>query len=130
VCLLGSLSNARRTGGSWSSIGLVIASIGVVLLIVAFSASWVRLRIEGDQVQVVHPFLGGIRDKAFRLDEIASVEVMILQEGRKQIRIGLHNGSSVRYVPWNETEGDELLGALTWGVAEAKPAPPDWSEFA
>jgi hypothetical protein len=129
VSLLGSLSNAYRTGGSRSSIGLVIASLVVVLLIVAFSASWVRLRIEGDQVQVIRPFLGGLRNKALRLGEIASVEVTILQEGGKEVRIRLRDGSSVRYFPWDETEENALLEVLRRGIAEAKPAPLDWSEL-
>lgn len=95
--------------------------------------SLVRLRIEGDEVQVVHPFLGGWGNRAFRFGEIASVEVRVVYEffnEGKQVRIGLHDGSSVRYRTWDETKADELVGALKRGVAEAKPAKLDWSELA
>jgi hypothetical protein len=128
VCLLGSLSNAHRTNGSWSSIGAVF-SPAVVLLLVAFLATSVRLRIEGDQVQVIRPLLGGFRKKEFRFGEVASVEVTVLQEDGKQVRIRIHGGSSVLFVPWDDTEENELLEALRRGVAEAKPAPLDWSEL-
>jgi hypothetical protein len=69
-----------------------------------------------------------LRNKAFRFCEIASVEVTILQEGGKEVRIRLHDGSSVRYFLSDETEENELLEVLRRGVAEAKPAPLDWSE--
>jgi hypothetical protein len=128
VCLLSSLSNSHRTNGSWSSIG-VLLSLAVVLLLAAFLATSVRLLIEGDQVQVTYPFLGGLRNKEFRFGEIASVEVTVFQDGGKEVRIRLHDGSSVRYAPWDETEENELLEALRRGVAEAKPAPLDWSEL-
>ena len=43
-------------------------------------------------------------------------------KGRQEVRIGLHDGSSVRYGTWDETKADELVRALKRGVAEAKPA--------
>jgi hypothetical protein len=128
VCLLESLFNASRTNGRWSSIGAVF-SLAMALLLAAFLATSVRLRIEGDQVQVTYPFLRGLRNKTFRFGEIASVEVTVLQEGGKEVRIRLHDGSSVRYFPRDETEENELLAALKLGVAEATPAPLDWSEL-
>jgi len=89
-----------------------------------------RLRIEGDEVQVVYPFLRGWRNRAYRFGEIASVEVSVVDKDAKQLCIGLHDGSSVRYVTCNETKADELPGALRRGVAEAKPAKLAWSELA
>ena len=91
--------------------------------------SLVRLRIEGDEVQVIYPFLGRWRNRAFRFGEIASVEVRVVN-GRKEVRIVLHDGSSIRYMRRDETVIDELVGALKRGVAEAKPAKVDWSELA
>ena len=35
------------------------------------------------------------------------------------VRIGLHDGSSVRYGTWDETKAGELLEVLRRGVAEA-----------
>jgi hypothetical protein len=90
-----------------------------------------RLRIEGDEVQVIYPFLGGWGNRAFRFGEIASVEVRDdAGRGGKVVRIGLHDGSFVHYMKWNETVIDELVEALRRGVAEAKPAKQDWSELA
>src|SRR5271157_3584351 len=92
-------------------------------------ASSMRLRIEGDEVQVIYPFLGRWRNRAFRFGEIASVEVRVVN-GRKEVRIVLHDCSSIRYMRWDERVIDELLGVLRRGVAEAKSAPLDWSELA
>ena len=92
--------------------------------------SSMRLRIEGDEVQVIYPFLGRWRNRAFRSGEIASVEVRVVYNEGKQVRIGLHDGNSVRYVTSNETMVVDLLGALRRGVAEAKSAKVDWSELA
>jgi hypothetical protein len=39
-----------------------------------------RLRIEGDEVQVVYPFLRGWRNRAYRFGEIASVEVSVVDK--------------------------------------------------
>jgi len=88
-----------------------------------------RLRIEGDEVQVIYPFLGRWRNRAFRFGEIASVKVRVVYR-RKEVRIVLHDGSSIRYVTWNKTVVDELVGELKRGVAEAKSAKVDWSEMA
>ena len=87
-----------------------------------FWVNLVRLRIEGDEVQVIYPLLGGWRNRAFRFGEIASVEVRERRQGGKEVCIGLHDGSSIRYMKWNETVIDELLEVLKRGVAQAKPA--------
>ena len=71
-----------------------------------------------------------MRKKEFRFGEIASVEVTDFQEGGKEVRIRLHDGGSVRYLAWNESEADEFLEVLKQGVAEAKPASLNWSELA
>ena len=58
-----------------------------------------RLGIESDEVQVIYPFLGRWRNRDFRFGEIASVEVRYAGWGTlKEVRIGLHDGDSVRYV--------------------------------
>ncbi len=88
-----------------------------------------RLRIEGDEVQVIYPFLGRWRNKTFRFGEIASVEVRDVYR-RKEVRIVLHDGSSIRYMRRDKTVIDELLGVLRRGVAEVKPAKVHWSELA
>jgi len=128
-----SLTFIYRTKGAWAAVGVVLSVSPAVLLLAMSWGSLVRLRIEGDEVQVVHPFLGGWGNRAFRFGEIASVEVRVVYEffnEGKQVRIGLHDGSSVRYRTWDETKADELVGALKRGVAEAKPAKVDWSELA
>ena len=114
--------------------GGLVCGWGLSLLIFSFPAQTclgclVRFRIEGDEVQVIHPFLGRWGNRAFRFVEIASVEVRVVVNGRKVVRIGLHDGSSIRYRTWDETETDELVGPLEWGVAQAKPASLDWSEL-
>jgi hypothetical protein len=133
LLLLGFLPTVYRTKGAWAAVGVVLPVSPAVLLLAMSWGSLVRLRIEGDEVQVVHPFLGGWGNRAFRFGEIASVEVRVVYEffnEGKQVRIGLHDGSSVRYRTWDETKADELVGALKRGVAEAKPAKVDWSELA
>ena len=94
------ISPHYRTGRR--GLGLRLASFllvsPAVLLLAVSWESLVRLRIEGDEVQVVYPFLGRWRNRAFRFGEIASVEVRDVRRGGKQVRIGLHDGSSVRYV--------------------------------
>jgi len=133
LLLLGFLPTVYRTKGAWAAVGVVLPVSPAVLLLAMSWGSLVRLRIEGDEVQVVHPFLGGWGNRAFRFGEIASVEVRVVYEffnEGKQVRIGLHDGSSVRYRTWDETKADELVGALKRGVAEAKSAKVDWSEMA
>ena len=125
-----SLTFTYRTAGAWAAVGIVLAVSPAVLLLAMSWGSLVRLRIEGDEVQVVHPFLERWRNRAFRFDEIASVEVRDGRRGYKEVRIGLHDGSSVRYGTWDETKADELVGALKRGVAEAKSAKVDWNELA
>ncbi len=116
--------------GAWAAVPIV-AQIAVFLLIpVGFWASSMRLRIEGDEVHVTYPFLRGWGNRAFRIGEIASVEVRNVGRRGKQVSIGLHDGTSIRCMPWNETVVHELVGALERGVAQAKSAPPDWSELA
>src|SRR5208337_3642149 len=115
-----------RTAGAWAAVGVVLAVSPAVLLL---WGSLVRRRSEGDEVQVIYPFLGRWRNRAFRFSEIASVEVRVVN-GRKEVRIVLHDGSSIRYMRRDETVIDELVGALKRGVAEAKPAKVDWSELA
>jgi len=107
----------------------LVASAILLLCLALLWASSMRLRIEGDEAQVVYPFLGRWRNRAFRFGEIASVEVRVVN-GRKEVRIVLHDGSSIRYMRWDERVIDELLGVLRRGVAEAKSAPLDWSELA
>jgi len=124
-----SLTFIYRTKGAWAAVGVVLPVSPAVLLLAMSWGSLVRLRIEGDEVQVVHPFLGGWGNRAFRFGEIASVEVRVVN-GRKEVRIVLHDGSSIRYMRRDETVVDELVGALKRGVAEAKPAKVDWSELA
>jgi len=124
-----SLTFIYRTKGAWAAVGVVLSVSPAVLLLAMSWGSLVRLRIEGDEVQVVHPFLGGWGNRAFRFGEIASVEVRVVN-GRKEVRIVLHDGSSIRYMRRDETVVDELVGALKRGVAEAKPAKVDWSELA
>src|SRR5208337_5253638 len=106
-----------RTAGAWAAVGVVLAVSPAVLLL---WGSLMRLRIEGDEVQVIYPFLGRWRNRAFRSGEIASVEVRVVYNEGKQVRIGLHDGNSVRYVTSNEKMVVDLLGALRRGVAEAK----------
>ncbi len=127
--LLGSLTTTYGTKGAWAAVSLVLAVSPAALMLAAFWASSMRLRIEGDQVQVIYPFLRGWRNRAFRFGEIASVEVRVVDKGAKQVCIRLHDGSSVRYVTSNETMVDELLEVLKRGVSEAKPAKQDWSEL-
>ncbi len=116
--------------GAWAAVPIV-AQIAVFLLItVGIWASSMRLRIEGDEVQLTYPFLRGWGNRAFRFGEIASVEVINVGRSGKQVCIGLHDGTSIRCMPWNETVVDELVGALKRGVAQPKSAPPDWSELA
>jgi len=129
LLLLGFLPTVYRTKGTWAAVGVVLPVSPAVLLLAMSWGSLVRLRIEGDEVQVVHPFLGGWGNRAFRFGEIASVEVRVVN-GRKEVRIVLHDGSSIRYMRRDETVIDELVGALKRGVAEAKPAKVDWSELA
>ena len=130
LVLLGFLPILYKKKGAWAAVGLVLLGyLGVLHKAVSWE-KLVRLRIEGDEVQVVYPFLERWRNRAFRFGEIASVEVRDGGRGGKEVRIGLHDGSSVRYGTWDETKADELVGALKRGVAEAKPAKVDWSELA
>jgi len=116
--------------GAWAAV-LIVAPIAVFTLIpLVFWASSVRLRIKGDEIQVTYPYLRGWGNRAFRFREIASVEVRNAGRGGKQVCIGLHDGTSVRYMTWNEVLVDELVGALKRGVSQAKSAPPEWSELA
>ena len=96
-CLLVSLTFTYRTEGAWAAVGVVLAVSPAVLLLAVSWGSLVRLRIEGDEVQVIYPFLGRWRNRAFRFGEIASVEVRVVN-GRKEVRIVLHDGSSIRYM--------------------------------
>jgi|SRR5271157_5495435 len=119
-----------KTKGAWAAVGPVPAASAILLLYLAVLwASSMRLRIEGDEVQVVYPFLGRWRNRAFRFGEVASVEVRDVYR-RKEVRIVLHDGSSIRYMRRDETVIDELLGVLRRGVAEAKSAKVGWSELA
>ena len=112
-----------KTKGAGAPVGPVIVASALLLLCPAVLwVSLVRLRIEGDEVQVIYPLLGRWRNRAFRFGEIASVKV---REGRKvgkEVRIVLHDGSSIRYMKRDGTVIDELLEVLKRGVAEAKPA--------
>jgi hypothetical protein len=128
--VLGYVTLAYMTKGVWAAVGVAL-SYALPLLVVSWCGlSRVRLRIEGDQVQVLYPFLGGWGNRAFRFGEIAWVEVSVVNKVRKAVRIGLHDGSSIRYMNWNGAVVDELLETLRGGVPQAKPAPLDWSELA
>jgi hypothetical protein len=105
----------KRAGAAVGS-NLVPFAVLLLLLAVVWATSK-RLRIEGDEVQVTYPFLGGWGNGSFRFGEIASVEVRNSGRGGNQVCIGLHDGSFVRYTTWNETVIDELVGALKRGVA-------------
>ncbi len=122
---------ADKTKRAGAAVGPAIVASALLLLCPAVLwVSLVRLRIEGDEVQVIYPFLGRWRNRAFRFGEIASVKV---REGRKvgkEVRIVLHDGSSIRYMKRDGTVIDELLEVLRRGVSEAKPAKVDWSELA
>ena len=82
-------------GCGWAS--FFLGSLAVLHKAVSWG-NLVRLRIEGDEVQVIYPFLGRWRNRAFRFGEIASVEVRDVRMGDKEVRIGLHDGSSIRYM--------------------------------
>jgi len=120
----------RKTKGAGAPFGPVFAASA--LLIVCPAVLWVnlvRLRIEGDEVQVIYPLLGRWRSRTFHFGEIASVKV---REGRrvgKEVRIVLHDGSSIRYMKRDGTVIDELLEVLKRGISQAKPAQEDWSEL-
>ncbi len=131
ICITALIVHAyRRTKGAGAPVGPVIVASALLLLCPAvFWVNLVRLRIEGDEVQVIYPLLGRWRSRTFRFGEIASVKV---REGRKvgkEVRIVLHDGSSIRYMKRDGTVIDQLVEALKRGVAEAKSAPPDWSEL-
>ena len=121
----------RKTKRAGAPFGPVIVASALLLLCPAVLwVNLVRLRIQGDEVQVIYPLLGRWRSRTFRFGEIASVKV---REGRKvgkEVRIVLHDGSSIRYMKRDGTVIDELLEVLKRGVAQAKSAPPDWSELA
>ncbi len=120
----------RKTKGAGAPFGPVIVASALLLLCPAVLwVNLVRLRIEGDEVQVTYPLLGRWRSRTFHFGEIASVKV---REGRKvgkEVRIVLHDGSSIRYFKTDGTVIDELLEVLKRGVAEAKSVPADWSEL-
>ena len=116
--------------GAWAAVPIVAQIVVFTLMPLVFWAGSVRFRIEGDEVQVTYPFLRGWGNRAFRFGEIASVEVRNVGRRGKQVCIGLHDSTSIHYMPWNETVVDELVGVLKRGVAQAKAAPPDWSELA
>jgi hypothetical protein len=122
---------AQKTKAAGAPVGPVIVASALLLLCPAVLwVNLVRLRIQGDEVQVIYFLLGRWRSRTFRFGEIASVKV---REGRrvgKEVRLVLHDGSSIRYMKRDGTVIDELLEVLKRGVAEAKPAPPDWSELA
>jgi hypothetical protein len=118
---------ADKTKRAGAPFGPVIVSSALLLLCPAVLwVNLVRLRIEGDEVQVIYPLLGRWRNRAFRFGEIASVEV---RKVGKEVRIVLQDGSSIRYMKKDGTVIDELVGALKRGVAEAKSAQEDWSEL-
>ena len=85
LILLGTLPSTYRTKGAWAAIGPVLFLSVVLLLVAGFWASSLRLRIEGDEVQVIYPFLRGWGNRAFRFGDIASVEVRGTQ-GREERR--------------------------------------------
>ena len=88
-----------------------------------------RLRIESDEVQVVHPLLRGWGNRTFRFGKIARVETQVYRGGN-HLRIHLHNGSSIGYQTWDKKKAGELLEVLRRGVAQAKPPPFDLGELA
>jgi hypothetical protein len=122
---------ADKTKRAGAPFGPVIVSSALLLLCPAVLwVNLVRLRIEGDELQVIYPLLGRWRNRAFHFGEIASVKV---REGRKvgkEVRIVLQDGSSIRYMKRDGTVIDELVGALKRGVSQAKSAQEDWSELA
>ena len=121
---MGGFSGRPRHSGVWSiAITALSALFFAGLLAVCWSRA-VRLRIEGDLVRTVHPYLGRWWDRTFRLGEIDSVELRHGRVGREVV-IRLIQGGSVRYVSTDETAVDELLGVLRQGIAEAKPLPDD-----
>ncbi len=117
----------KRAGAAGGPV--LVASALLLLCPAVLWVNLVRLRIEGDEVQVIYPLLGRWRSRAFRFSEIASVKV---REGRKvgkEVRIVLQDGSSIRYMKRDGTVIDELLEVLKRGVSKAKPEPEDWSEL-
>ncbi len=133
VIILLIVTTTYGTKGAWAAVGPVLVASAILLLfyLALLWASSMRLRIEGDEVQVIYPFLIGWGNRAFRFGEIALVEVR--DAGwvtDTELRIVLHDGSSIRYMRWDERVIDELLGVLRRCVAEAKSAPLDWSELA
>jgi hypothetical protein len=115
--------------GAWHAGCFGLALCPTILALAVFWWSLVSLRIEGDEVQVIHPLLRGWGNRTFRFGEIARVEVRVYR-GSHLLRIHLHNGSSVGYRTWDKKKAGELLGVLRRGVAEAKPPPFDLGELA
>jgi hypothetical protein len=113
---------------------ILLITVNLIFILVVSWASLVRLRIEGDEVRVVHPFLGRWRSRAFRFGAIVSIEVRTVRHDMvwrcgKEVCIRLRDGSTVRYVTGSERVLNDLREALKRGIAESKPAPLDWSEM-
>jgi len=126
-------TTSQKTKRAGSAVGLVLVTVASALLFLCLAVLWlslVRLRIEGDEVQVTYPFLRGWGNRGFHFGEIASVKVREGRRGSKEVRIVLHDGSSIRYVKRDGTVIDELLEVLKRGVAEAKSAKVGWTELA
>ena len=125
-------TTAQKTKRAGSAVGLVLVIVASALLFLCLAVLWVslvRLRIEGDEVQVTYPFLRGWGNRAFHFGEIAWVKVREGRRGSKEVRIVLHDGSSIRYMKRDGTVIDELLEVLKRGVSQAKSAQEDWSEL-
>ena len=82
LLMLAFLPTVYRTKGAWTAIGLFLFLSSLFLLRMNVWECLVRLRIQGDEVQVIHPFLRGWGNRAFRFVEIASVEVRRGEEGK------------------------------------------------
>jgi hypothetical protein len=122
---------ADKTNRAGARFGPVIVASALLLLCLAVLwVNLVRLRIEGDEVQVIYLLLGRWRNRAFRFGEIASVKVRKGRKVGKEVLIVLQDGSSIRYMKRDGTVIDELLEVLKRGVSQAKPAQEDWSELA
>lgn len=123
-----------ETRGIWAAALILLITVNLIFILVVSWASLVRLRIEGDEVRVVHPFLGRWRSRAFRFGAIVSVEVRTVRHDMvwrcgKEVCIRLRDGITVRYVTGSERVLNDLREALKRGIAESKPAPLDWSEM-
>ncbi len=119
-------SESSRYSGLLPAWSMTVAGLLIIAVVVLLMK---RVRIEGEDVRISHPWLGAAWQRSFRGGDLASAEMARPGQGYYVV-MRLHDGRVIRYFTCDEKKAKELLAALKSAMETAKPSPVADDELA